>query len=548
MFLPSLPWHSEPSSAGVRRWAERLGRHWAVASQALPAEPAARAPPPPAAAAVSDCAALLRQLAEMSGEVLWVYEPHARRFGVVSPASERRWRRSPQALYADPAAWLEPVHPEDRELLREAFDGLAAGTGFALEYRTFLPSGEERWIAESTLPIAFPPAGPLRIAGVSRDITGRRSDYLALLAAGRRKDEFLATLAHELRNPLAPIRSAAAVLARQRAGAAPIEREAIAVIDRQVGHLTRLVDDLLDASRISHGKLRLVADVVRLAAVIEAAADANRALVRAGGAHLRVSLPEHDVWIAGDAVRLTQVFSNLLHNAAKFSRAGGIVELSARPSEDGTQVAVTVRDEGAGIAPAQIDSIFDLFTQGEQTLASDRTGLGIGLSVVRRITELHGGSVSVRSGGIAQGSEFVVTLPTTPAPPPAKAAPVARRVAPARRRVLLVDDNRDAALSLQALLELEGHRVTLAFTGRAALDEAARLEADVVILDIGLPDLSGYDVARSLRAERGPLAPLLIALTGYGREQDARRVREAGFDHHLVKPADPQLLLEILAA
>jgi CheY-like chemotaxis protein len=221
-----------------------------------------------------------------------------------------------------------------------------------------------------------------------------------------------------------------------------------------------------------------------------------------------------------------------------------------RPSEDGTQVAVTVRDAGAGIAAAQIGSIFDLFTQGEQTLASDRTGLGIGLSVVRRLTELHGGSVAVRSDGIAQGSEFVVTLPTTHAPPfpSAKALVAPRRAAPAQRRILLVDDNQDAALSLQALLELEGHRVTLAFTGRSALDDAARLDADAVILDIGLPDVSGYDVARSLRAERGLPAPLLIALTGYGREQDVRRVREAGFDHHLVKPADPQLLLEILAA
>jgi signal transduction histidine kinase/CheY-like chemotaxis protein len=499
---------------------------------------------------MSDCAALLRQLAEVSAEVLWVYEPHGHRFVFVSPAYERRWLRSPQALYADPAAWLEPVHADDRELLREAFDGLAAGQGYALEYRTRLPSGEERWIAESTLAIASPPAGPLRFAGVSRDITARRGEYLELLAAGRRKDEFLATLAHELRNPLAPIRSAAAVLARQHSGAAPVEREAVAVIERQVGHLTRLVDDLLDASRISHGKLRLVAEVVRLAAVIEAAADANRALVRASGAHLRVSLPVHDVWIAGDPVRLAQVFGNLLDNAAKFSRPGGIVELSVRPNEDGTQVAVTVRDAGAGIAAAQIGSIFDLFTQGEQTLASDRTGLGIGLSVVRRLTELHGGSVAVRSDGIAQGSEFVVTLPTTHAPPfpSAKALVAPRRAAPAQRRILLVDDNQDAALSLQALLELEGHRVTLAFTGRSALDDAARLDADAVILDIGLPDVSGYDVARSLRAERGLPAPLLIALTGYGREQDVRRVREAGFDHHLVKPADPQLLLEILAA
>ena len=387
--------------------------------------------------------------------------------------------------------------------------------------------------------------GP-RVVCVSQDVTARKKADLERLRSDRRKDEFFAMLAHELRNPLEPIRSAAALLAQLHVDGPASAQKAASVIERQVSHLTRLVDDLLDVARINHGKMRLDSEAIRLQQVIDAAVDANRALAEKSRLQLRVKRPQNDVWVLGDSVRLAQVFGNLLHNATKFSVAAGTIEISVRPRESDRQVAVSVRDEGIGIAVDPVDSIFDLFTQDEQLLARDRRGLGIGLAVVRSLVELHGGTVSVHSGGIGKGSEFVVMLPTTDAPPARANVPfeVHNRTG---RRVLLVDDDRDAAESMQALLELQGHTVALAFSGQAALDQVARLKPEVVILDIGLPDISGHDVARRLRADASLAAPLLVALTGYGRDQDRNEARAAGFDHHLVKPADPATLMEVLA-
>jgi PAS domain S-box-containing protein len=492
----------------------------------------------------------LRQLAQSVNDVLWIYEPHSGLFLYVSPAYEREWMRSADALYADSREWLDPVHRDDRPLLQQAFDRLAGGNGYAIEYRATVRIGEERWIAERAVPVASQGGQALRIAGISQDITARKTADLQLMGLDRRKDAFLATLAHELRNPLEPIRSAAALLARQHVGDPSPEQKAVSIIERQVDHLTRLVDDLLDLARINHGKIRLRSEAVRLEEVIGAAVDANRALAEERRLKLRVQSPPREVWVLGDSARLTQVFSNLLHNATKFSAAGGVIEISVRPSEGGGQVAVSVRDEGAGIAPEVIDSVFDLFTQAEQPLTQDtqdRGGLGIGLSVARSLVELHCGKVSVHSDGIGKGSDFVVTLPTTDAPPAVAPVPIETRArSRAGRRILVVDDNRDSAESLQALLTLEGHTVALAFSGKAALDQAERIQPDVVILDIGLPDISGHEVARRLRADARLSAPLLVALTGYAREQDHRDVRAAGFDHHLVKPADCATLMNLV--
>lgn len=488
-----------------------------------------------------------RQLAESVNEVFWIYEPERARFAYVSPAYEREWVRSAKALYADSQQWLEPVHPDDRESLEKAFSGLADGTGYAIEYRASFPGADERWIAERTVAVATRGVRPSRFAGVSQDITVRKKAYLELLRTDRRKDEFLATLAHELRNPLGPIRSAAAVLARQHAGAPTVAQKAVSIIERQVSHLTRLVDDLLDVSRINHGKVRMRCEAVRLEEVIDAAVESNRLLAETGAMRLRVELPECDVWVLGDAVRLTQVFGNLLHNAIKFSAVGGIIEIRARLDEGGEQVSVSVRDEGAGMASDLIDSLFDIFMQEQRSLSDGNDGLGIGLSVVRKLTEMHGGKVSAQSGGVGKGSEFMVTLPTTHAPQPIAASPVVAR-ARTIRRILVVDDNRDAAETLQVLLAMEGHSVSIAASGGSALEQAARLKPDAIILDIGLPDMLGHDVARRIRAESGVPAPLFVALTGTARARDCSQVLEAGFDHYLVKPADPAMLMRILSA
>jgi len=355
-----------------------------------------------------------RQLAHTLNDVFWIYEPHCARFSYVSPAYERDWMRNAEALYADAGEWRAPVHEADRSLVHASFERLAAGEGYAIEYRAATPSGSVRWISETAVRGAEVSGQPLRFAGVSHDITARKDAEFALHRSSRRKDEFLAMLSHELRSPLQPIRSAAALLALQHRDAPQVVK-AVAVIERQVEHMTRLIEDLLDVSRISHGKIRLRSERVRLGDVIEAAIDANRVLIETNRVHLHLNAPPDPLWLHGDAVRLTQVFSNLLHNAAKFSDAGGTVQIDVQASECDERFTVSIRDQGIGIAPDQIDSVFELFTQEKHPLARDFGGLGIGLSVVRSLVELHGGQVSVRSDGAGKGSEFVVTLPAVSA-------------------------------------------------------------------------------------------------------------------------------------
>jgi PAS domain S-box-containing protein len=487
----------------------------------------------------------LRQLANTLDDVFWIYEPHCARFFYVSPAYERDWARSADALYADASEWFAPVHDDDRPLLRAAFDRLAFGEGYAIEYREVTRSGSHRWISERAIRGADVCGQPLRFAGVSHDITARKNVDSALLRTHRRKDEFLSVLSHELRSPLQPLRTAAALLALQRSNVPEIEK-AVAVIERQVEHMSRLIEDLLDVSRISHGKIGLRSDVVPIGDAIEAAIEANRALIQANRLELQVNAPASPVCVLGDPVRLTQVFSNLLHNAAKFSSVGGRIEVTVRAAERERQVIVSMRDQGIGIARELIDSVFDLFMQDPQALVRGHGGLGIGLSVVRNLVELHGGQVSVHSDGVAKGSEFVVALPSVRAPAAHSAvAPVA--ATPHRsKRVLLVDDDRDTAESLQALLEMDGHTVAVAFTGQAALEQAARVRPEIVILDVSLPDISGYDIARRLRADSSLPPSLLVAVTGTKRGQELHASLQAGFDHHFVKPASPAILLHLV--
>jgi signal transduction histidine kinase len=363
--------------------------------------------------------------------------------------------------------------------------------------------------------------------------------------ADRRKDEFLAMLAHELRNPLAPLATTLHVL-RRTAGLHADVTDAHALMDRQVRQMARLLDDLLDVSRITRGQVTLRLEPVDLANVIAGAVDTCRPLIDARGHTLTVGLPDEPVRLRADGARLTQVLANLLVNAAKYTEPGGQIGLSA--AQDGGEVVIRVRDNGPGIAPDMLPRVFDLFAQADRTLDRSQGGLGIGLTLVKRLVELHGGLVEARSGGLGTGSEFVVRLPAlavaaVPPPPPPNGHPVPS----GPRRVLVVEDNPDAARSLATLLRLEGHDVRLASDGPQALAAAAESRPDVVLCDLGLPGMDGYAVAAALRAGPATAGVRLVALTGYGQDADRRRSAAAGFDLHLTKPVDPAALHELLA-
>ncbi|HUJ01292.1 MAG TPA: ATP-binding protein [Usitatibacter sp.] len=359
----------------------------------------------------------------------------------------------------------------------------------------------------------------------------------ALKDADRRKDEFLAVLAHELRNPLAPVRNAIEIL-RATPAATAQQQWTQDVIDRQVRQLSRLVDDLLDVSRITSGKIELRKERVELGAAVRIALESSRPLIERGGHELSVTLPAEPIRLDADLARLAQVLSNLLNNAAKYTRPGGHIWLTAERS--GSHAVVRVRDNGIGIRPAMLTRIFDMFTQVAGSGPHSQGGLGIGLTLVRRLVELHGGSVEARSEGIGKGSEFTVTLPLAGSETAngEEAADSHPGDDPHPRRILVVDDNRDAADSLCMLLKSRGHEVRVAYDGLEAVGSAVAFHPDVVLLDIGLPKLSGYEAARRIR-EAGGAQALLIAVTGWGQEEDRRRARDAGFDHHLTKPVDP---------
>lgn len=367
------------------------------------------------------------------------------------------------------------------------------------------------------------------------DISERRRAENRLREADRRKDEFLAMLAHELRNPLAPIVSAVELM--ELIGLPEGELQwCKQVIERQVQHLVRLVDDLLDVSRITRGKIKLRREPVELAAVITRAVETSRPIIAERRQELVIESPAAPLVLLGDLTRLAQVVSNLLNNAAKYSDEQGRIWLSVA-ADDGEAV-VRVRDTGCGIAPEVLPHVFDLFTQADRTLDRSQGGLGIGLTLVKALAELHGGSASATSAGLGSGSEFSVRLPLAPATTASRPESERDHKAATPRRVLVVDDNVDAALSLSRLLQAAGHEVEAVHDGLAALASAPQLRPDVILLDIGLPGIDGYEVARRLRSQPETRCAVLVALTGYGQDEDRRRSQEAGFDHHLVKPVE----------
>jgi PAS domain S-box-containing protein len=380
-----------------------------------------------------------------------------------------------------------------------------------------------------------------RTAGVAVE---RRRAEDALREADRRKDEFLATLAHELRNPLAPMRNALQVM-QLAGGDAEAVGQARAMMERQMRQMVRLVDDLLDVSRITRGRLELRKQRVELAAVVRTAVETSRPLIQSAGHELTVTLPPQPVHLDADPVRLAQVFANLLNNAAKYTERGGKIWLTAE--RQGSDAVVTVRDTGLGIPPEMIGKVFELFTQVDRTLEKAQGGLGIGLTLVRRLVEMHGGSVEARSDGYGRGSAFTVRLPVVLGLPHETEEPVAGREPATRRRVLVVDDNRDSAISLGMMLELMGNEIRTAHDGLEAVRAAEEFRPDVVLLDIGLPKLNGYEAARRMRAQPRGGEVVLIAVTGWGKDDDKRRSQEAGFNFHMVKPVEPAALEKLLA-
>jgi PAS domain S-box-containing protein len=467
-----------------------------------------------------------------------------------SPAGTWNVLRTGQGLLAeeisDEVLASSTDDPELLSILRAL--GLYSYIGAPLNARgrtlgvvTFITTGSRRRYTAGDLALAEDLA---RRAAVAID-NAQLVD--ALRESDRAKDVFLATLAHELRNPLAPIWNGLSII--QRAKGDPVRIEQVGgIIERQVGQLSRLVDDLLDVSRISTGKIELKKEPTNLVHVIGHAVEMSRPHIEAAHHKLSITFPDAPTDLVADAARLAQVFSNLLNNAAKYTRRGGRIDVAVEAAPD--ELVVRVRDNGTGIAPEMLGKVFGLFTQVTQPEERRQGGLGIGLSLVEGLVRLHGGRVQAHSAGVDQGSEFTVRLPRPPADRAGAGARPAASAAPAEaghqgRRLLVVDDNEDAANTVADLLQMSGNEVVIANDGASAVQRAAEFRPDVVLLDIGLPDINGYEVARRIRKLEGVRQPILIALTGWGQQQDKDAAAQAGFDHHWTKPVDPVRLQEL---
>jgi PAS domain S-box-containing protein len=442
--------------------------------------------------------------------------------------------------------WVDNVHPDDAErCLGSYVAAFDARQPFSMEYRIRRHDGQYRWVLDRGIPRYESDGEFAGYIGSCVEITERKRIEESAKEADRRKDEFLATLAHELRNPLAPIGNALEII-KHVEGDRDLLQQARDTMERQFGQMVRLVDDLLDIGRITRDKLELRTQRVELAPVVQQAVETCRSLAEKGQLALSVSLPRAPVWLHGDPVRLTQVFCNLLNNACKFTEPGGAISIVANRQD--ADVVVSVKDSGIGIQPDKLETIFEMFQQVDKTLERTRGGLGIGLTLVRRLVELHGGQVIARSLGSDRGSEFSVRLPAlddTDGAPPTTQPSGADRAMP--RRVLVTDDNRDAADSLAMLLRLGGHSVQTAYDGIDAVQKARAGSPDVLLLDIGLPGMNGYEVCRAIRREPWGKRMRIVALTGWGQDQDRHKTRQAGFDHHLVKPVNPDSLAGVLA-
>lgn len=447
--------------------------------------------------------------------------------------------------------WWNPS-PELVQRVRAAYDHAAAGETFRGELPYFVADGSERLADVTILPIKDEAGRVVFIAPTGVDITERRrlEDNLRKLAADlseadRRKDEFLATLAHELRNPLAPIRNALQILAlSQDPDDAQRARE---LMERQLEQMVRLVDDLLDVSRISRGRLELRREHTSLATVIHSAIETSRPLIDSMRHNLTVTLPPETIVVDADLVRLAQVFANLLNNSAKYMDRGGHIGLTVTRRDD--QVTISVKDEGIGIATSHLARIFEMFSQVDASLERSQGGLGIGLTLVKRLVEMHGGQIEAHSPGLGQGAEFTVRLPVvTQSLAPHEPSSNGNAANPkSALRILIVDDNRDGADSLAQLLRFMGNETHTAYDGQKGIEVAEEFRPSVILLDIGLPKLNGFEACRHIRAQPWGKQTIIIAVTGWGQDEDRRLTTEAGFDHHMVKPVNPKDLMKLLA-
>jgi PAS domain S-box-containing protein len=490
-----------------------------------------------------------RTLADTIPQLAWMADPDGSVFWY-----NRRWYDYTGTTLEQMQGWgWQSVHDPDElpRVLEKFRAALAAGEHWEDTFPLRRSDGVMRWHLSRMMPLRDDEGRVVRWFGTNTDVTHERetADKLRSLAAelseaDRRKDEFLATLAHELRNPLAPISNALSIL-KTSGGDQQAFQDTRDILDRQVRHMVRLIDDLLDLSRISRNRIELRKEPVELADAIAAAVESCRPAVDEARHELSIELPAQQATLVADPVRLAQVFANLLQNACKYTPPGGRLSIVARV--DGDRASVAVRDDGVGIPSDMLGRIFDMFTQVEPSLDRAQGGLGIGLTLVKRLVEMHGGAVEARSEGPGRGSEFVVHLPlavdepSAPAPSPAPAATPSPKA-----RILVVDDNRDSATSLVMLLKLSGHDARAAFDGLEAVQAARQWQPQVILLDLGLPKLNGYEAARQIRQQPGGEQVVVVALTGWGQDDDRRKSAEYGFDRHFVKPVEHAELMRFL--
>jgi PAS domain S-box-containing protein len=450
-------------------------------------------------------------------------------------------------------SWEALLHPEDRAAaVARVAHAFETGNPEEAEFRIVWPDGSVRWLSGRWQVFRDGQGKALRLSGVNIDITTQKQTEAALRAANAaladadsRKDEFIALLSHELRNPLAPIRYALPILNAQHLDDSGTR--AMAVINRQTGQMTRLLDDLLDIGRITSGKLVLRREQVTLRSVVNAAIEAATPALSAANHALKIGLPAEHVWLDADGARLTQVITNLLDNSAKFTPSGG--EITVQATREGDEAVISVQDTGVGIPEDALPHVFEMFTQVERPGRLDR-GLGIGLTIAKRLIDMHGGTIEASSPGVGQGARFLVRVPVAPQVKPEKPAALLEnsRATNRRLRVLVVDDNVDFVEMVSLIVETAGHAVQKAFDGSGAISTARAWHPDVVLLDLGLPVMSGIEVAQALRKDPNTADARLIALTGWGQPEDREKTRAAGFQFHLTKPTEPEELCQLLEA
>jgi PAS domain S-box-containing protein len=486
-----------------------------------------------------------RAMAETVPDILFTTDPDGT-MNYINPRFYDLTGREPGS--ADGHGWMDSIHPADAGMVRTRWEQMVEiGHGFRGEFRLRMADGSYRWFITRARPVRDEDGRISRWFGSSTDVHEQKRAEELLRDTDRRKDEFLAVLAHELRNPLVPIRNAVHVLRLVGADKHRLEK-ARDMIERQVMHMTRLIDDLLDLSRISRGKILLRKESLDLAAVVRSVASDYAPLLHDKGLLLDLVLPDRPVYSLADPTRIAQALGNLLHNAMKFSEPEGCVRIRLETSSDPPRCTIRVADQGIGIRPEMMPRLFEAFSQDQAGLDREHGGLGLGLALVKGLVRLHGGEVGASSDGPGRGSEFWFELPRGTEPAPSReAAPSAATLAGNPRRILLIEDNPHVSEGMRFLLESLGHWVSVAKDGQAGLEAARKTQPEVILCDVGLPgSLDGYAVAGQIRRDGAYGSPYLVALTGYGREEDKLRALESGFDLHLTKPIDPSALERVL--